>query len=662
MTAFAYRAILAHSLFSATAASRFSTGLPIRQRKPRRLTLPLLHGVEQRPVVSRPNASITQAATPEEKALNIQSSPSSLSVLKEILQGVRQLAVPLWNGDKKWMASLWTTATIALALLATLYAVLLSMIQKFFWNCLSAKDTAKFGKLLIFYCLTVAIGPVVIALFEWVKQRLALMWRKSLTEHLMSQYFADLNYYKLSLDGSVIDNPDQRISEDVMKFTSRAVRFFTIIGVGVFDLVVFSVILYRVYSPLLFALILYAAIGTVLIAYAGHRLLHLNRVQVTREADFRFGLVRVRETTEGIAFYNGARAEMRELLQRFTTAFQNNVSLVGLKRNVDYFSSSFRYWVQVVPTVVIAPQYFAGNFPLGTLSQVYFSFNHVLSSLGLVVSEFSALAEFGAGVRRLKDLADRLSSGNILLEENKILTDVIGSDGPSIVKFNSVSVRTPSNSSVRLVRNLTMKISAGEKLLIVGRSGIGKSSLLRVLCGLWDYGEGHITRPSQAVTLFLPQKPFIMLGTLRENVMYPRKGEEGTTPEVEMAMRRVNLGHLLGEGGKLDTLGETLSRRLSLGEQQRLAFARILISKPRLVVLDESTSALDLGNERDMYQIISDLGVTCISVGNRPSLAQFHDKILRLGAEGSWDVASLETSQEAQERKDGDLTHPNNTT
>ncbi|CDF40294.1 unnamed protein product [Chondrus crispus] len=526
-----------------------------------------------------------------------------------------------------------------------MYAVVLSAIQKFFWNVLSSKDAASFGRLVAMYGAAVLVGPVVLALFQWAKERLALMWRRALTEHLLAAYFEDRRYYALSVNANEIDNPDQRIAEDVRNFTSRAVRFFTIAGVAFFDVIVFAVILYRVYAPLLYILLAYSAAGTVMIAFAGARLLPLNREQAVREANFRFGLVRVREATESVAFYAGEDAERSELQRRFASAFRNNLRLLALQRNVGFLSASFRYWAQLVPTVVVAPQYFAGSLRLGSISQVYFSFNHVLNSLGLFVAEFSALAEFGAGVRRLKGLADSLADRGDP-GRRKILTELDKSDEAQSLRLTHLTVETPSAPPRVLVDNLSLHVPAGGRLVVVGRSGIGKSSLMRAVCGLWDSGSGAIERPSASNTLFLPQRPFLMLGSLRENVIYPSTRGDVTDADVEDALRRVNLGYLIHRDAGLDAPGETLTRRLSLGEQQRLAFARIVISRPKLVVLDESSSALDLDNEADMYRLIDEMGATCISVGNRPTLLEFHDQVLRIQGNGEWEVETPEKTRE----------------
>lgn len=622
------------------------TGIALRSRRTRQLPRSVIKAS-----VAESSSTANQNGAPKpDTSETSQISPSVITTLREIILAVRQLAIPLWGGDRKTTAWLWTIATVVLAFFATLYTVMLSMVQKFFWNTLSAKDATKFGKLLAFYALTVTIGPIVLSVFDWVKQRLALMWRRALSEHLLKRYFTANNYYKLSLGGTAIDNPDQRISEDVMKFTDRAVRFFTIMGVAAFDLIIFSVILYRVYSPLLFALIAYAGIGTTVIAITGRRLVRLNQRQVIREADFRFGLVRVREATESVAFYGGEEAEKKELFERFISLFRNKLTLLGLKRNVEFLSTSFRYWAQVVPTIVIAPQYFAGKVALGTISQVYFSFNHVLSSLGLIANEFTALTEFSAGVGRLKGIADVLEKMDAEMSETRIETEFDTCADAKGLSVHSLSVLTPSTPPKLLVQNLDFEVKDGERFLVVGRSGIGKSSLMRAICGLWDSGEGKVKRPGRDNTLFLPQRPFVMLGTLRENVIYPSQREDVTDEEVTNALNTVNLKYLLKSNDGLDTAGEVLTRQLSLGEQQRLAFARVVISRPSVVILDESSSALDLENERDMYKMIARLGVTCISVGNRPSLLDFHQKVLSLGSDGEW---MIEGADEVKLRRNG---------
>ncbi len=580
-------------------------------------------------------------------SLPTSEADRKLSAFRDILSGVGELARPLWRGNRRLVAWLWTSASLLFAFATTLYAAALSLLQRMFWNALSTKDVVKFQKLLVLYVIVVVVGPIVLSLFDWIKERLALLWRKALTQQFLGQYLDNSTHYRLTLRGQVVDNPDQRIAEDIRQFTSRAVRFFCVIFVGVFDLAVFSILLYKVYSPLLWVVMLYAVFGTSAIAVFGRRLVPLNRLQLSREADFRYSLVRIRESSESIAFYGGEKAEGRQLDLRFDALFRNALKVLGLTRDVNFVSHSYRYWAQVIPTGVVAPAYFRGDMPLGGISQMFFSFNHVLSSMSLVVMEFTALAEFSAGVRRLRQLSRAMHEENAVPfdHSSKILQSY---DTPGTVdaemRLSKVSLRTPSDPPRDLVQNLSMHVSTGQHVLIVGTSGVGKSSLLRAVCGLWNDGSGSVELPKREDTLFLPQKPFISLGSLRENVTYPNTGVDVEDAEIERILAAVNLGNISSRMGGLDARGEQLGRRMSLGEQQRLAFARVLFSKPKFLIGDEFTSALDLENERLLYGLLKELNMTVVSVGNRPTLLDFHDVVLHLKENGGWELETPEST------------------
>lgn len=586
---------------------------------------------------------------PDQTDASKAGSGRNLSAFRDIILGVGELAQPLWKGDRKVIAWLWTAALTFFAFSATLYAAALSMLQRTFWNALSAKDLVKFQKLLVLYVIIVIVGPIILSMFEWVKLRLALMWRKALTDEYVGRYLQNSNHYRLSLRGSAVDNPDQRIAEDIRHFTERAVRFACVMTVGLFDLIVFSVILYKVHPPLLLTVVIYSLVGTGAIALTGRRLVPLNRLQLSREADFRFSLVRIRESSESIAFYGGERAEGKQLNVRFDSLFRNALKLFGLTRSVDYVSSSYRYWAQVIPTAVVAPKYFRGDMPLGGISQMFFSFNHVLGSMGLVVTEFASLAEFSAGVRRLRQLSRILQDEDAMHSDGnpKILRSYGADTADAEIRISRMSLRTPSDPPRDLVRGLNFHVACGQQVLIVGASGIGKSSLLRAMCGLWDDGTGSVELPSRENMLFLPQKPFVSLGSLRENVMYPRTDADVDDAEIERILQTVNLGDISQRMGGLDAKGERLGKRMSLGEQQRLAFARVLFSKPKFLIGDEFTSALDLENEKLLYGLLRSMNVTCVSVGNRPSLLEFHDVVLHLQEGGAWE---LETPANTAER------------
>ncbi|EKX47634.1 hypothetical protein GUITHDRAFT_69464 [Guillardia theta CCMP2712] len=529
--------------------------------------------------------------------------------------------------------------------------------KQFFWNALNAKDLAKFNKFLALYLAVLTLGPPLLVLFDWAKGRMALSWRNALTNLYLGKYVHKMRYYKLPFVSDV-DNTDQRISEDINNFCDKAVSLFCTSVVALCDLVVFSIILYKIFPPLYFTLVAYAVVGTFVTVWFGKPLIKKNRLQLKKEADFRFDLVRIREDSESIAFYNGETRERTEAQKRFSSVVANRIGILNFERNLNFFTRWYRYLVQVLPALVIGPQYFAGKVPLGAISQTFFSFNHVLNDLSLIVNEFTGpqgISSFAAQVERLDQLRTAVEK-NLLLRMEASPSRACASALPAVrltCMLRILTLLPTGNSPRQLITDLSLTLEPGKKLLVVGFSGIGKSSLMRAIAGLWDTGTGNIVRPPLEDTLFLSQRPYMTLGTLRENVLYPKTVQDSSVTDEEIleALRKVNLPTVAERMGGLDAAGKTgglkppLSNILSLGEQQRLAFARIMILKPKFVILDESTSALDLENEEQMYKVkeemlLQDLGMTVVSVGNRPSLVPFHDKVLRLTGEGAWKFES----------------------
>lgn len=629
-------------------------------------------------------------------------------------------------------------AIVILTLANSAVRVFFSYLARDFWSALQDKDADTFyGIMFRFLGAMVLLAPINVA-YRYMRQRLAIAWRKWMTGRVLRLYFSNRVYYMLETRGVVadassaantneattreVDNPDQRISEDIKSFTEFSLTFFLTIITSVIDLVCFSVILFTIMPQLFLAIVLFATVGTVLTVCIGKVLIGLNYEALRKEADFRFSLVRVRENSESIAFYAGENVEERETDRRFENVI-DNMSLINVaQRNLDFVTTYYNYLTWILPIMVIAPQYFAGNVELGVISQASSAFGHILDDMSLVVNSFTDISQFSAGIARLysflgaiaeldpqrrsmtsllsvpvveNDEAIMKGGGRmsyttsyttpaIAIQVKEVDTVLSPSRPSSILSIDRLCLATPDNKRL-LIENLNISLLSGRNLLIVGASGSGKSSLLRAIAGLWSTGAGEIVRPSSEHVYFLPQRPYCPPGSLRDQLLYPstehkddhfsltgidrsehrpdggpipkderRLHKDWTDDDLLEVLKSVDLPHLAGRVGDGDPyrgLDAVLNwgNTLSLGEQQRLAFGRLVINRPRLVIMDESTSALDVPAETKMYKLLNDLssgsepgarGLTYVSVGHRPTLLAHHDLKLSL-RDGSGFVSEI---------------------
>jgi putative ATP-binding cassette transporter len=540
-----------------------------------------------------------------------------------------------WLSEEKWRA----TGVLALLLLLlfsfTALNVVLNFVGRDFMTALSEKNIPAFNKNLLIYLGIFIVATPVSVFFEFVRRLLGINWRLWLTSHFLDKYFRNRSYYHIK-DNREIDNPDQRISQDIYSFTSTSLQFLSIIFFSLVQLISFIGILWGISVKLVLILIAYAAVGTAVTFFFGKKLVNLNFLQIRKEADLRYGLVHVRDNAESIAFYRGEEREMSQVKGRLFAAIDNLRFLIGWERNLQFFTKGYEYIIIVLPVVVMAPLYFAGEVKFGVVTQAESAFVQVLGALSIIVSQFEQLSGFVAGITRLETFSTTLDDINTPVKTRDVSR--IESREESRLELDHLTLKTP-DAQKTLIRDLSVKAEDGKGLLITGVSGVGKSSLLRAIAGLWETGEGTVLRPRPNDTLFLPQKPYMVIGSLREQLLYPHTERTVNDEEIRQVLKKVNLSDLPERVGGLDAELDW-GQLLSLGEQQRLAFARLLLTAPRYALLDEATSALDEPNEAALYQELKNMGATYVSVGHRSSLLAFHEHVLQIRGKGEWTVES----------------------
>ena len=551
----------------------------------------------------------------------------------KVFQQFWTIAKPYWQGDEKWKARGLLFGVVLFLLAYTGLSVILNNKRGVLISALSARDESRFWETVSIFIGVLVVYAPLLAGYRYLRDRLSLQWRQWLTMRFVDNYFSDRAYYALTANPE-IDNPDQRTAEDVRSFTQESLTFLLVLVESVLSVIAFSGVLWNISKPLVIFLVLYAVIGTVVTTFVfGKPLVRLNFEQLKKEADFRFSLVRIRENAEAIAFYRGEDQESHQVKGRFLEVFENVKRLLIWELNLNVLTNAYEFIPFILPALVVAPAIFAGEMEVGKVTEAQGAFVRVFFSLNVVVARFQALTTFGAGIDRLYSFAAFLEQEKDSAERSTIQTIE-----DNKLAIEHLTLLTP-NRQRTLVRDLSIELPENKGLLVMGASGCGKSSLLRAIAGLWNAGEGTIIRPNSEKILFLPQRPYMVLGTLRDQLLYPNPDLEVEDAQLQQILEQVNLGDLVDRFGGFEAKRDW-SDVLSLGEQQRLTFARLLLNKPNYAILDEATSALDQANEERLYEHLERIGTTFLSVGHRSTLAKYHQTILKFSQDQTWQLRS----------------------
>lgn len=553
-----------------------------------------------------------------------------------------------WKSKEKWRARGLLAGVIALSLGQVYMLVMLNQWNNVFYNALQERDFEVFWPLIGQFSL-IAFGYIIMAVYAiYVKQILEIKWRTWMTSRYLDEWMHSQTYYRLQvLGGDGVDNPDQRISDDIGMFVNLTLSLFIGLLKQVSTLVAFVVILWQLSGALdipvgdtvlsvpgymVFVTLIYSVVGTWLAHKVGRSLIGLNYDQQRYEADFRFSMVRVRENSESIAFYGGEGPEMQNFQERFGMVIRNFWALMKRTKLLNFYVNGYAQLAVIVPILMSAPKYFSGDMQLGGFIQTLSAFGRVQDALSYFVEAYDTIAQYVAVIRRLGGF-----TGHMEAAENMQASFGFDSrDDINGLVLQDVQVELPDGR--RLFEGLSLAVPAGKYLLVSGNSGCGKSTLLRALAGIWPYGCGNVSLPSGWRSMFLPQRPYLPLGSLRRAIYYPQPVSENESADLRELLERFGIGRL---ADRLDEVDDW-SRILSLGEQQRLAFIRILLFRPDIVFLDESTSAMDEQREAEAYDILKELlpEMAVISVGHRSTLFKKHDKRLQLTGSG-WQLSPL---------------------
>ncbi|WDD36887.1 ATP-binding cassette domain-containing protein (plasmid) [Nostoc sp. UHCC 0926] len=576
----------------------------------------------------------------------VQAKPSTnaFSDFIQFWQDIRAIAGPYWYPTKPGERAFsdviraWGMLILLIFLIFALVAATTynSFIHRYLIDVIiQEKDYSKFTYTISFYAVGLVLITLLVGFTKFIRKQISLDWYQWLDNHILNKYLNNRAYYKINFKAD-IDNPDQRLSQEIEPITTSALSFSATLLEKALEMVTFLIVVWSISQQIAVALLMYTIIGNLIAVYLNRELIKINQAELESKADYSYCLTHVRNHAESIAFFQGEKQELNIIQRRFSILIKNIKEKINWERNQAIFNRGYRGTIEFLTLLVLAPLFIRGEIDFGQIGQATTACYMFAGALEELIAEFGVSGRFSSYVQRLSDFSDALES--VAKQPENVGT--IKTIEENYFAFENVTLQTPNYEQV-IVENLSLTVQPGEGLLIVGPSGRGKSSMLRAIAGLWNAGTGRLVRPPLKEVLFLPQRPYIILGTLREQLLYPKTNRQLTDAELKEVLQQVNLQNLLSRVESFDT-EVPWENILSLGEQQRLAFARLLVTNPRFTILDEATSALDLKNEGTLYQQLQETKTTFISVGHRESLFNYHQWVLELSQDSSWQLMTVQ--------------------
>ena len=570
--------------------------------------------------------------------MNVAGAEHRVPITRQTWSQFRRAVRDFANCEVGWRARGLFALLITLLFAFNGLNVLNSYVGRDFMTAISNRDSARFAREAIAYLGVFAASALVGTIYSFSEQRLGLLWREWLTRRFLGAYLGRRAYYRLTAEG-VLTSPDERIAEDVRAFTATTLSFVLMLCNATVTVLAFSGVLWSISRTLFAVAVLYAACGSALTVLFGRPLVWLNYNQLDKEADFRANLVHVQANAESIALLHREGRLGARLQRRFEDLTANMRRIIAVNRNLAFFTNGYNYLIQIIPALVVAPLFIRGEVEFGVITQSAMAFSALLGALSLVVTQFQSISSFAAVVSRLGSLAEAMehvgspAAAHIDVQEDE-----------ARVAYEGLTLLSPGSDHV-LVRELSVSVPRGTRVLIVGPNDAAKVALFRATAGIWENGSGRIVRPGLDAILFLPERPYLPPGTLRDVLV--RTGQEGVIGDAQIA----TLLHGLGLESALERMGGLDVERdwddaLSLGEQQLLSVARVLLAAPRFAFLERPRMAFGPEQVDRILSLLSKRAITYLTLGDGGDGIDDYDAVLELADDGGWSWKSVEARRE----------------
>jgi putative ATP-binding cassette transporter len=532
------------------------------------------------------------------------------------------------TSEVRWRARGLFALLIAFALTVNGLNVVNSYVGRDFMTAIAHRDEAGFVRQAVLYVGVFAGSTAIVVLYRFTEERLGLFWRVWLTRRIIRQYLADRTYFHLK-ESATVANPDQRIADDVRAFTATTLSFTLMFMNGALAVLSFSGVLWTI-SPLLFGVAIgYALLGTLATIYLGRPLIGLNYRQSDREASFRSDLIHVREHAESIGLLRREGRLTARLLGRIDDFQDNFRRITSVNRNLGFFTNGYNYMVQIIPILIVAPLFIRGKVEFGVITQSAMAFTTLLGAFSLIINQFQSISSFAAVIARLNALVGAVEKGP---PSDRTAVAVVEADGR--LAYEGLTLFS-SDGGREVLKNLTVFIPRGTRVLVVGPNEAARTALFRATAGIAPAGVGTLFRPPLDVIFFLPQRPYLPPGTLRELLIRTGQEQVITDDQITTALRDVGLDAVSARAGGLDREHDW-SAILSLGEQQLLALTRVILARPAFAMLDRVTAALKPAQVRQVLRRLDENSITYITLAEDAESVELYDALLEIDADGEW--------------------------